>query len=101
MTTGPSECEMYVLSASYRQGSANNHAPAVLPVVVLGGDEDDALGAATNLRRAAQPHCRENLQPKGINNHMDAKDEASFVIFRSICSVLEVPTTRATGSYMY
>ena len=97
MATGPSECEMYVLSASYRQGSANNHAPAVLPVVVLGGDEDDALGAATNLRRVAQPHCRENLQPKGINN----KDAKEVVKFCSICSVLKVPTTRATGSYMY
>ena len=46
MATGPRECQTYVLSASYKRGSANNHTPAVLPVVVLGGDEDDALGAA-------------------------------------------------------
>eukprot|EP00964_Phaeocystis_antarctica_P122327 scaffold85990_cov63-Phaeocystis_antarctica.AAC.4 len=64
MATGPSECEMYVLSASYRQGSANNHAPAVLPVVVLGGDEDDALGAATNLRRAGNPTVAKTCNPK-------------------------------------
>ena len=44
MATGPRECKTYVLSASYRQ---DNHAPAVLPAVVLGGDEDDALSAAT------------------------------------------------------
>ena len=45
MATGPRECKTYVLSASYRQ---DNHAPAVLPAVVLGGDEDDALSAATS-----------------------------------------------------
>ena len=50
MATGPRECKTYVLSASYRQ---DNHAPAVLPAVVLGGDEDDALGAATTASCAA------------------------------------------------
>ena len=68
MATGLSECEMYVLSASYRRGSENIHTPAVLPVVVLGGDEDDALGAATTWA-VQRTTGGENLQPKGINNH--------------------------------
>ena len=48
MATGPCECKTYVLSASYRQ---DNHAPAVLPAVVLGGDEDDPLSAGDIWRR--------------------------------------------------
>ena len=55
MATGPRECKTYVLSASYRQ---DNHAPAVLPAVVLGGDEDDALGAATTASCAACIYIR-------------------------------------------
>ena len=42
MPTGPSECETYFLSASYRRDSTNNHMPAVLPVAVLGGEEECA-----------------------------------------------------------
>ena len=72
MATGPRECKTYVLSASYRQ---DNHAPAVLPAVVLGGDEDDALGAATTASCAACIYNIPRLEPR-----------------------VEQPTTRATAT---
>ena len=67
MPTGPSECETYFLSASYRRDSTNNHTPAVLPVVVLGGEEDALvrrLGAT--LRQIAAKTCRD---PNNDNAH--------------------------------
>ena len=58
MATGPSECETYVLPASYRWDSANNHEPAVFVLVVLGGGEEDTLGA---LRARASARRRGGL----------------------------------------